>query len=117
MSQGGGDHDIFPWDEKTWVFLESDNSGGLDGRPGEKPAGESGSNNLTEVVTLSAQKRSRNGWKKGKDVALESENAGAAGEPDHEIHIWTERERRKKMRNMFGSLHALLPQLPTKVMT
>ncbi|KAJ7967471.1 transcription factor bHLH95-like [Quillaja saponaria] len=36
------------------------------------------------------------------------------GESDHEIHIWTERERRKKMRNMFSSLHALLPQLPSK---
>ncbi|KAG9458765.1 hypothetical protein H6P81_003273 [Aristolochia fimbriata] len=33
---------------------------------------------------------------------------------DHEIHIWTERERRKKMRNMFSTLHALLPHLPTK---
>uniref|UniRef100_A0A6V7QXA5 BHLH domain-containing protein n=1 Tax=Ananas comosus var. bracteatus TaxID=296719 RepID=A0A6V7QXA5_ANACO len=33
---------------------------------------------------------------------------------DHELHIWTERERRKKMRNMFSNLHALLPQLPPK---
>ncbi|RAL38831.1 hypothetical protein DM860_015192 [Cuscuta australis] len=34
---------------------------------------------------------------------------------DHEGHIWTERERRKRMRNMFSNLHALLPQLPPKV--
>jgi hypothetical protein len=34
---------------------------------------------------------------------------------DHEMHILTERERRKKMRNMFASLHASLPQLPSKV--
>ncbi|KZV45988.1 hypothetical protein F511_10678 [Dorcoceras hygrometricum] len=40
--------------------------------------------------------------------------ASAGGEPDHELHIWTERERRKKMRNMFGNLHALLPHLPPK---
>lgn len=41
---------------------------------------------------------------------------GGGGESsDHEIHIWTERERRKKMRNMFANLHALLPQLPPKV--
>ncbi|KAL2512142.1 Transcription factor bHLH [Abeliophyllum distichum] len=33
---------------------------------------------------------------------------------DHEMHIWTERERRKKMRDMFANLHALLPQLPPK---
>ncbi|KAB5541319.1 hypothetical protein DKX38_014293 [Salix brachista] len=36
------------------------------------------------------------------------------GESDHETHIWTERERRKKMRTMFCNLHALLPQLPPK---
>ncbi|KAJ0976877.1 hypothetical protein J5N97_012351 [Dioscorea zingiberensis] len=35
-------------------------------------------------------------------------------ESDHEMHIWTERERRKKMRNMFSTLHALLPNLPAK---
>lgn len=40
---------------------------------------------------------------------------GGGGESDHELHIWTERERRKKMRNMFSNLHALLPQLPPKV--
>lgn len=41
---------------------------------------------------------------------------GASGEAgNQEIHIWTERERRKKMRNMFSNLHALLPQLPPKV--
>ncbi|GMN37652.1 hypothetical protein TIFTF001_006996 [Ficus carica] len=39
---------------------------------------------------------------------------GGGGESDHEIHIWTERERRKKMRNMFANLHALLPRLPPK---
>ncbi|XP_050897749.1 transcription factor bHLH95, partial [Lathyrus oleraceus] len=33
---------------------------------------------------------------------------------DHEMHILAERERRKKMRNMFSSLHALLPELPSK---
>ncbi|KAH9294261.1 hypothetical protein KI387_040532, partial [Taxus chinensis] len=35
-------------------------------------------------------------------------------QPEHEIHIWTERERRKKMRNMFSNLHSLLPHLPPK---
>ncbi|XP_024028928.1 transcription factor bHLH95 [Morus notabilis] len=53
------------------------------------------------------KKRSRGGiTKEGKKVG--------GGESDHEIHIWTERERRKKMRNMFANLHALLPQLPPK---
>nr|CAB3487047.1 unnamed protein product [Digitaria exilis] len=35
-------------------------------------------------------------------------------EVEHALHIWTERERRKKMKNMFNSLHSLLPQLPKK---
>ncbi|BFI33916.1 hypothetical protein AXG93_1587s1140 [Marchantia polymorpha subsp. ruderalis] len=33
---------------------------------------------------------------------------------DHEIHIWTERERRKKMNGMFSTLHSLLPHLNSK---
>ncbi|EFJ13965.1 hypothetical protein SELMODRAFT_424152 [Selaginella moellendorffii] len=36
------------------------------------------------------------------------------GEPDHEVHIWTERERRKKMRSMFVTLHSMLPKVPSK---
>ncbi|KAL9231751.1 hypothetical protein vseg_006937 [Gypsophila vaccaria] len=35
-------------------------------------------------------------------------------EEDHGVHILTERERRKKMRDMFSNLHSLLPQLPPK---
>ncbi|RLM73289.1 hypothetical protein C2845_PM15G08320 [Panicum miliaceum] len=44
---------------------------------------------------------------KGKEVA-------ATEMDDQALHIWTERERRKKMKNMFSTLHALLPQLPEK---
>lgn len=57
------------------------------------------------------QKRNRKG------VAKDGETVNSVGgaESEHEVHILTERERRKKMRNMFTSLHALLPQLPAKV--
>ncbi|CAL5213857.1 unnamed protein product [Lathyrus oleraceus] len=41
--------------------------------------------------------------------------SGRYRDSHHEIHIWNERERRKKTRNMFASLHALLPDLPSKV--
>ncbi|KAI4295664.1 hypothetical protein L6164_035683 [Bauhinia variegata] len=41
-------------------------------------------------------------------------NGKATKKSEHDIHIWTERERRKKMRNMFTTLHSLLPQLPPK---
>ncbi|KAL8060611.1 hypothetical protein ABFX02_02G035900 [Erythranthe guttata] len=46
----------------------------------------------------------------------EGKGGGGGGEQseEHELHIWTERERRKKMRNMFSNLHALLPHLPPK---
>lgn len=42
-------------------------------------------------------------------------NVSAAEDTDHDVHIFTERERRKKMKNMFSTLHGLLPQLPEKV--
>ncbi|XP_023553836.1 transcription factor bHLH95-like [Cucurbita pepo subsp. pepo] len=47
-------------------------------------------------------------------VAAERKSCGGAASA-HDIHIWTERERRKKMRTMFANLHALLPHLPAKV--
>ena len=63
-------------------------------------------NNNKRNPAIRNGKRAMNGGE-GKD--------GKCREADHELHIWTERERRKKMRNMFASLHALLPQLPSKV--
>ncbi|CAL0312660.1 unnamed protein product [Lupinus luteus] len=51
----------------------------------------------------------------GKKVSDAKENDGKSLELDHEMHIQIERERSKKMRNMFDNLHALLPQLPSKV--
>ncbi|KAI3991127.1 hypothetical protein MKX01_022348 [Papaver californicum] len=72
-----------------------------------------------QTTSTSHQKRSRGGAKsstgKGTSCAGGDWNeCKVGGESDHEIHIWTERERRKKMRNMFSTLHALLPQLPAK---
>ncbi|KAG5632047.1 hypothetical protein H5410_003764 [Solanum commersonii] len=42
------------------------------------------------------------------------DGGGGKGESEHEIHIWTERERRKKMRTLLETLHALVPNLPAK---
>ncbi|GJN02870.1 hypothetical protein PR202_ga20259 [Eleusine coracana subsp. coracana] len=47
----------------------------------------------------------KGGKSKDKDIVTE---AGCA------MHIWTERERRKKMNNMYNTLHSLLPRLPDK---
>ncbi|KAK7319887.1 hypothetical protein RJT34_04615 [Clitoria ternatea] len=58
------------------------------------------------------KKRSRKNEKE-KKIGGEGKD-GRSRESDHEMHIWTERERRKKMRNMFATLHSLLPDLPPK---
>lgn len=67
----------------------------------------------TVSVAEVGQKRSRKGGSKQGKANGGGDQGGDQSE--HEMHIWTERERRKKMRNMFSSLHALLPQLPAKV--
>lgn len=59
------------------------------------------------------RKRAAVGKKGGRGG--KGKGGGGGEEADHELHIWTERERRKKMRDMFASLHALLPQLPSRV--
>ncbi|CAI0447343.1 unnamed protein product [Linum tenue] len=61
------------------------------------------------------KKRERGEAKKtGKGKGPKGKEGKPICESDHGVHIWTERERRKKMRNMFANLHSLLPQLPPK---
>ena len=55
------------------------------------------------------------GRKRNRRSGKAEGGGGGGGESEHETHIRTERQRRKKMSNMFSSLHALLPQLPAKV--
>ncbi|PSS02702.1 Transcription factor bHLH95 like [Actinidia chinensis var. chinensis] len=121
MSEVGG-HESFLWETQSWAFLNSDNSGGTDEKSGGRPP-DSGSNTQTptgkEAAGAAGGKKRSGGSKKGGGSGEVSEGKGGGvgvggGESDHEIHIWTERERRKKMRNMFSNLHALLPQLPPK---
>ncbi|CAL1410674.1 unnamed protein product [Linum trigynum] len=50
----------------------------------------------------------------GKGVVKEAGGSGEGDQSEQQVHIWTERERRKRMRNMFTNLQALLPQLPSK---
>ncbi|XP_068649275.1 transcription factor bHLH95-like [Aristolochia californica] len=112
--QGGFRHGCNPpWETTSWAFSNSDNSpGGIDSKSAKKVPPESRSGSPLEAASI-VPKRVRNGLaKNGKATEWTTENKGS--ESDHEIHIWTERERRKKMRNMFSSLHALLPQLPAK---
>ncbi|XP_077240089.1 transcription factor bHLH95-like [Tasmannia lanceolata] len=105
------DHFSFFLETHSWAFSNSDNSGGSDEKSTKKPP-ESSSNNSPMATPIVSQKRTRNGIPKKNKEREWNESKG--GESDHEIHIWTERERRKKMRNMFSNLHALLPHLPAK---
>ncbi|KAJ1399079.1 Myc-type, basic helix-loop-helix [Sesbania bispinosa] len=55
---------------------------------------------------------------KGKNVAVATKDQGNdindGNTTRDAAHIWTERERRKKMKNMFSTLHSMLPHLPPK---
>jgi hypothetical protein len=113
---GGGGHGGVLWDNQSWAFSNSENSGGSEEKSGKKVQGSSSNSPVEmgeeEAAVPPSKKRGRGGVSKnGKG----KEEGKGGGESDHEIHIWTERERRKKMRNMFANLHALLPQLPAKV--
>ncbi|CAL5213835.1 unnamed protein product [Lathyrus oleraceus] len=68
-------------------------------------------------VVLVNGKPSRGGLviKSGKNIKNGKGKGGKYRDSHHEMHIWNERERRKKTRNMFSSLRALLPDLPSKV--
>ncbi|XP_027157522.1 transcription factor bHLH95 [Coffea eugenioides] len=120
MSEGGS-HDNFLWDNEVWALSNSDNSGRSDENQPAKKFSESNNSNCPTPreaepgVGPSLGKRKR---KNGKQPSVEgndqaAEGKGSAG-ADHELHIWTERERRKKMRSMFSNLQSLLPQLPPK---
>lgn len=122
-----GERANFPWESNQWAFSNSENSGGSDDTKGKRPP-VSGSNTptprttpaLTPIPTPTATPSTPVGPKRNRNGASKKGKGGGGlggGESDHEIHIWTERERRKKMRNMFANLHALLPQLPPKVKT
>ncbi|KAJ9166257.1 hypothetical protein P3X46_021035 [Hevea brasiliensis] len=96
------------------VHSKSDNLSFLSGKKLSLEAHNLSSNSLTRIetpVTQLGQKRNRKGVAKNGETTV---NSRGGAESEHEVHILTERERRKKMRNMFTSLHALLPQLPAK---
>ncbi|GMH02874.1 hypothetical protein Nepgr_004713 [Nepenthes gracilis] len=108
-----GGQETFLWESQSWAFSNSDNSYGGDEKSDTKIP-DRDSDNPIGKDTDTGNKRGRSGGSKNVKEDGEGNDGKATGESDHEIHIWTERERRKKMRNMFSNLHALLPQLPPK---
>ncbi|KAI0494453.1 hypothetical protein KFK09_024591 [Dendrobium nobile] len=91
----------------AWASPNSDNTGG----------GEVAMKTRSKLRV--GEKRKRNGDGKrllGSKCGGENiEDLRIYEESNRELHICTERERRKKMRNLFSNLHALLPDLPSKV--
>ncbi|XP_043710143.1 transcription factor bHLH95 [Telopea speciosissima] len=125
MSEEGGDGGNFVWPKQSLAFSNPDNSGATDEKPDKKQPDSTSKTPIASVAappSTVAKKRSRNGVPKNGRSSRDSKQCKdeGVGDPDHhhhddhEIHIWTERERRKKMRNMFSNLHALLPNLPAK---
>ncbi|CAK8575456.1 unnamed protein product [Lathyrus sativus] len=110
-----GVHAGFMWENQSWSDLLNFENIGESGKQklGMKSLNHKEGLNEGEVHVNKTQ--SRDG------VVIRSENDINGGgkdeiyrDLDHEMHLLAERERRKKMRNMFSSLHALLPELPSK---
>lgn len=106
---------IFENDE-TWDFLnlEINSSGEVGTQDGENNKNLDSSTPSSEMAPP-GEKNSSN--KEGKKKMKNKEKETEGKSEQEKVHIFTERERRKKMRNMFTNLHALLPQLPPKVFT
>ncbi|ESW25580.1 hypothetical protein PHAVU_003G048000 [Phaseolus vulgaris] len=98
----------FLWENHWWDPSDSDNSRETKGNT----KAEKQKNEKDEGVTMKKKKKRNHG--ELKKITSAEGKGEKSRESDHEMHIWTERERRKKMKNMFTALHALLPHLPSK---
>ncbi|CAL0312659.1 unnamed protein product [Lupinus luteus] len=103
----------FFWENQSLGFSDFDNSGDIKEKLViEKSNQEEGN----EEKPAMSKKRSReNVCGSEKKVINGKEKDGKSCKVDHEMHILNERERRKRIKNMFSTLHAFLPQLPSKV--
>ncbi|KAL3814241.1 hypothetical protein ACJIZ3_015509 [Penstemon smallii] len=114
------------WDEdQSWSFpiLQGHEEDGLKIISNIPKAGEQAAEKVRGKAPLpprpprppKGKKRTASGAvRKGDENKGKGPADAAAGASEHELHIWTERERRKKMRDMFTNLHALIPHLPPK---
>ncbi|PKA61512.1 Transcription factor bHLH95 [Apostasia shenzhenica] len=110
MSEGGGEDQVgsLSWDKvQEWAFPKAESPG--KGEPTKRKRKPRSTGERISTARVLKRKSSCDG-EEGKLVT----EGPKCGESDQELHIWTERERRKKMRDMFANLHGLLPQLPSK---
>ncbi|CAI9786310.1 unnamed protein product [Fraxinus pennsylvanica] len=108
-----GNHEKFSFDNRSCTFQNPDNIG-----EDEEKSGKKNGRHTESPPPLATRKKRMAADKGGGDQLNEGKGGGAGGggdgDLDDEIHTWTERERRKKMRDMFANLQAFLPQLPPK---
>lgn len=118
MSSDLGVDFIFENDE-TWDLLNLEiNSAGELGQDGEKLQLDSSTTPSSEMAMAPSREKEPSDEEEEKKKKMKNKEKGKREVSEQEkVHIFTERERRKKMRTMFTNLHALLPQLPPKVYT
>lgn len=115
-----GEDDALLYLSRPYVYMDLDISGENGERPpdlGSKTQTPTGKQVEAPPLPPIRKRRDEVGTTSSEKKGKESDGGGGigvGGELDHEMHIFTERERRKKMRTMFSSLHALLPLLPPK---
>ncbi|GAU19913.1 hypothetical protein TSUD_95180 [Trifolium subterraneum] len=111
-----GFHAGFMWENPSWCDLTNSDNLGESSKPKSDMKSMNQNEELNGGEALAHKKRKRGGAvaKSESNTTIGEGKDGKYRGSDHEMHILTERERRKKMRNMFASLHALLPQLPSK---
>ncbi|KAJ4963513.1 hypothetical protein NE237_023452 [Protea cynaroides] len=113
MAEEGGCGDLRRENHSQQAISNSISSGGSDDKSGKKPPESSSTPTIMVDQKIAGKEDSENG-KNDESEGNECRGGRRDSDRDHETHIWTERERRKKMRTMFTNLHALLPHLPAK---
>jgi hypothetical protein len=91
------------------VVLPNAVQGGEHGSAGGGEANADKSKGKHPAVGDAATAAAGDGFPKGKG-SLAADDGG-----DTKAHIITERERRKRMKDLFSNLHALMPHVPEKV--
>ncbi|TMW83117.1 hypothetical protein EJD97_002878 [Solanum chilense] len=130
MNRGGENNNIFSWKTNDgWSYLNlNDNQIGsgvtLEGDKLLDPSRFDTYQPLTvahEVIeesTNAGKKRNPpNRKKNGKKIVepnFGADGAGDRGGLKHKLHIWTARERRKKIGILFDTHRALIPNIPAK---
>uniref|UniRef100_A0A3Q7J7Y3 BHLH domain-containing protein n=1 Tax=Solanum lycopersicum TaxID=4081 RepID=A0A3Q7J7Y3_SOLLC len=130
MIRGDENNHDFPWETNDfWSYLNlNDNHvGSGETFDGDKLPDLTRSDTCQPLIVVKevvqttigvGKKRSPpNRKRNGKEIAESNSDADRAEtkrKSEHEIHIWMERERRKKMQTLFETLHSLVPNLPAK---